>query len=415
MHIILIAPAAPPKNSPEAMQVGRFLAALDPKVHVTLVTTPIVRGWQWEDATLAIDRPGLRVITPMLPAHRLTQRVLANRRLAALHVPDTDFWLPWFTEQVIARLEKVPDVIYSRSAPFSAALLARQLKVRLGVPWMMHLSDPWCDNPYRQMSNSRRAARDREIEAACVADADLIALTTEGQAAHYRILYPDRAPAITVTPNMMPPPDGALITFPASCGGPFRLVYTGALYGAREPSTLLSALNLLRDRAPDVAAQIAVDFYGNMMPEIAKIIDETPGCTQHGAVSFQTAAEAQAAAAALLTIEPIGDHPLFLHFMPSKNLDYIARRKPILAITPAGSETARLCSAGHGWVVAPGDFEALAERLSALAQDHIAGIPPLVPPDIHRSPYRPEVVAASVLQALKGLTTRSSAQGMEAA
>ena len=118
-HLLLIAPSAPPKNSAEAMQVGRFLDALDPAVRVTLVTTPIVRGWEWEDASLAIKRPGMQVIVPELPFHKLTRRVLGNHRLAAMHTPDPDFWLPWLVSQVIERLDGVPDVIYSRSAPFS--------------------------------------------------------------------------------------------------------------------------------------------------------------------------------------------------------------------------------------------------------------------------------------------------------
>jgi hypothetical protein len=409
MHLLLVAPFSPPMNSPEAMQVGRFLAALDPAVRVTLVTTPIVRGWQWEDATLAIDRPGLRVITPSLPAHSLSQRVLANHRLAALHVPDSDFWFPWFTEQVAASLDEVPDVIYSRSAPFSAALMAQRLKRRIGKPWMMHLSDPWSGSPYRAFS-TRRAETDRTLEAVCIANADLIALTTEGQAEHYRVRYPDRLRDITVTPNMMP------LTYstpapPVPRVGLFRIVYTGALYGEREPSTLLTALRVLRDRAPDVASQIAVDFYGNMQPEVAAVIEATPGCTSHGTVSFDVAAQAQAGAHALLTIEPGGKDPLLLHFMPSKNLDYMACRKMILAITPAGSETARLCSAGHGWVITPGDFSGLADLLFELARTHAAGTSAPIPPDPQHSPYRAEAVTASVLQALQGLAARSMARG----
>lgn len=90
MHVLLVAPSAPPKNSPEAMQVGRFLSSLDPSVKVTLVTTPIVAGWQWEDRSLAVDRPRMNVVELSLPAHRSTQRLLANRRLSFLHNPDSD-------------------------------------------------------------------------------------------------------------------------------------------------------------------------------------------------------------------------------------------------------------------------------------------------------------------------------------
>src|SRR5690606_36890307 len=114
----------------------------------------------------------------------------------------------------------------------------------------------------------------------------------------------------------------------------------------REPSTLLSALNLLRDTHPQVAARISVDFYGNAPLGIRTQIRADPSCISHGPVSFSEAARAQARADILLTIEPAGEDPLLLHFMPSKNLDYVATGKPLLAITPHGSETAKLCAQG---------------------------------------------------------------------
>jgi hypothetical protein len=166
---------------------------------------------------------------------------------------------------------------------------------------------------------------------------------------------------------------------------------------------MLNALTNLYKREPHLAEQITVDFLGNMPPDIAAAIDATPGCARHGTVSSQIARQAQLSADALLTIEPSGDHPLHLHFMPSKNLDYIACRKPILAITPLGSETARLCAAGYGWAVSPGDAETLAERLSTLVRSRSARIPPQQTPDLAASPYRAEAVASSILQTLHGL------------
>ena len=217
------------------MQVGRFLEALDPAVRVTLVTTPIVAGWQREDISLAIHRPTMKVIVPALPFHRLAQRVLANRHLSFLHRPDSDFWLYWFAKYIMRHLPDTPDVIYSRSAPFSAAMLARRLKSMTGRPWLMHLSDPWFGSPYRQLSD-RRSKKDRAQEAACFADADMVTLTTEGQADYYRSRYPNYAERVSVTPNMMPATHAPQIE--TRHEGPLRLVYTGALYGEGAPELL---------------------------------------------------------------------------------------------------------------------------------------------------------------------------------
>lgn len=369
MHLLLVALSAPPKNSAEAMQVGRFLAALDPAVRVTLVTTPVVPGWQWEDPSLRIDRPGLRVITLDLPFHRLTQRVLSNHRLAALHVPDADFWIPWLANRVLRQLDGAPDAIYSRSTPFSGALLAQRLKRLLRRPWLMHLSDPWADSPYRPLP-TRRAAIDSRLEAACFREADLITLTTEGQATHYRARYPERAQAIRVTPNMMPIPEAkrggclapnapsVLKLTPPGC---LNLVHTGALYGNRNPDALLQALDVLRKHIPALSARIRLHFLGNMYPHVAARIDASPECERYGPVPFALTKSAQSEADLLVAVEPNGSDPMFRHFLLSKVVDYLASDKPIVALTTPDSITTTYCRKGFGWAFSPDDAAGLAE------------------------------------------------------
>ncbi|OOY27826.1 hypothetical protein BMI90_11525 [Thioclava sp. L04-15] len=349
------------------MQVGRFIAALEKNVRITLVTTPIVKGWQWEDQSLLLERPGVDIITAKLPFHSLSHRILSNHRLSFLQNPDSEFWLPWLARRVLCNLSELPDVIYSRSGSFSAALLAYRLKSFTGLPWMMHLSDPWAGSPYRQRSRWR-SALDKAFEEKCFLEADLIALTTQGQADFYKARYPEHSRKINVSPNMMP--SVKFSPRPKMRTGPLRIVYTGALYGDRNPSTLLHALEILhRKYEGDMKEQICVDFYGNMSLEMARRIREAPGCFVHGPIPFEEVAEKQANADILLTIEPDGEHPLLLHFMPSKNLDYIASGKPILAITPRGSETHRLCQAGHGWAFDPSDPNLLAVKLMGLMRD----------------------------------------------
>tara|TARA_R110002049_G_scaffold185127_1_gene353352 strand:+ start:5225 stop:6460 length:1236 start_codon:yes stop_codon:yes gene_type:complete len=411
MHILLIAPSAPPKNSPEAMQVGRFLTALDPSVRVTLVTTPVVDGWARGDESLAVNRSGMKVIHARLPLHNLTQRVLGNHRLSALHVPDTGFWLPWTERQILAQIGERPDIIYSRSAPFSAALLARRLKQKLQIPWLMHLSDPWVGSPYRK-HGSRASKKDRSFEANCFAAADGITFTTEGQAAYYRQRYPERTASIHVSPNMMPTTD--IDPLPPKGGNCLRLVYTGAFYGSREPSTLLEAIHLLHEYSPKTAKQIVVEFYGNMHPNIAADVEMTPSCRWHGVVSFAEATIAQREAAILVAIEPAGKNPFLQHILLSKTVDYMAKRRPILAITPEGSETSKLCAEGFGWAVTPGEVKRLAALLEGLAHNYLRGVWQKDLPDLAASPYQAQTVTENISKLLTTLVDCHNCKEAEA-
>ncbi len=407
MKLLLIAPNAPPKNSAESIQVGRFLKTLDPTVNVTLVTTPIVKGWVWQDRTLAVSRSGMKVISIGLPAHRFSQRVLSNRRLSKLHVPDENFWLPIYARKIARHLKDKPDVIYSRSTPFSSALLALRLKRILQCPWLMHLSDPWAGSPYREKSKYA-ASVDMSLETGCVSNADLVTLTTPGQADFYRERYPENSGKFGVAANMMTHVDDLT---EQSCGAAspvLRIVYTGALYGNREPSTLLRAIKILQERDRELSKQIKVDFYGNMSSDIAASIDETVGCKNHGPVSAEVARRVQQTADVLLTIEPSATHPLHLHFMPSKNLDYIATRKPILAITPRGSETSRLCASGYGWSTPPDEPDALVALVSVLVDLNKAGRLSECLSNPSTSPFIASSVTNLILRDLKNLASQNS-------
>lgn len=410
INVLLIAPSAPPKNSPEAMQVGRYIDAADPSIHITLVTTPISIGWQRADHSLPLQRKNLRVITASLPNHRWTQRIVSNHRFSSWQVPDADFWLQWLDRKVLKQLSIKPDIIYSRSTPFSSALLAQRLKRTLGIPWMMHLSDPWTANPYRRLAG-RHKEHDEIQEASCFESADLISLTTEGQAAHYRDKFPMKSRQIVVVPNMMPMSAPKLIHKPQK--GPtdsVNITYTGALYGERQPTPLLEALHELNTSNPSICSQIEVHFYGNMASSTAIDIDSAPGCKQHGPVTFAEAGIAQENADVLLTIEPDGDDPMLKHFLPSKNLDYMAQGRPILAITPASSETHRLCSKGYGWAVSPNDALALKNRLITLVNLRRQGVSLFEPPPMGQSSYSAEAVSLETTQYLRSLVVNRSAQ-----
>lgn len=360
-YILLIAPQAPPNTGPEALQVRRMLAALDGRACGRLVTVAASQhGWNAQDASLALpltqfDRQELR-----LPLHALTSCVLTSHRLKALHQPDSYFWLPFLAGRVAQHLPHQPDIIYSRSSPMSAALLARKLKQKLGVPWLMHLSDPWADSPYKTPN-----ARDAALEAQCFAAADHITLTTESQAQHYRSKYPAFAHKISVSPNVMDA-NPASITSPPT-DERLHIVHAGNLYGDRSPAPLIAALHWLRAHQPETLNQLHIDFYGNAQAEAQALLHSVADVIQyHGPVCFAEAYHAQAAADLVLSIEPDTGHPLGTAFLPSKVVDCLALGKPLLALTPTGSETEKICNEGYGWALSPRAPETIAKTLIEL-------------------------------------------------
>ena len=128
-YVLLIARYAPPTNAAEAIQVRRILAELDKSVSGRLVSVQTERSsWTPEDASLELTLSHFDTIRLSLPFHSFINRILSSHYMAHFHVPDAMRWIIGKAGAIIADLPQKPDILYSRSYPLSAALLAQKLK-----------------------------------------------------------------------------------------------------------------------------------------------------------------------------------------------------------------------------------------------------------------------------------------------
>lgn len=399
VNILLISPNAPPKNTAESIQVRRILVELDKQAAGRLVTVTPAGSWGKPDPSLVLSLKHFDTQLLDLPFHRFTGRLLMSRHLARFQIPDTFFWMTFMSRRVIRALKQKPYIIYSRSSPMSAALLACKLKQKLGIRWIMHLSDPWADNPYKKFDR-----RDAAIEAKCFAQADVITLTTKGQAQHYQKKYPLFAEKIFVSPNVMAEKEEIRSKKPA-LDDRLHIVFAGSLYGDRSPEPLLKALDILRNTQPESLQKLRFDFYGNAQEAALKLLQAAPDILHyHGPVSFAEAYAAQSAADLVLNIEPELSDPLGKCFLPSKVIDCLALGKPILAITPDGSETADICKEGYGWAVSPSRPQEIAACITELAGKlaQLRATPPKEAPNR----YSAKTITDDLLSRIKQLQQR---------
>jgi polysaccharide pyruvyl transferase WcaK-like protein/glycosyltransferase involved in cell wall biosynthesis len=407
MNVLLIAPYAPPKNAAEAIQVRRILAELDTQVTGHLVTIqPTSDAWMQYDETLALNLQHFDTHNLKLPFHRFTNRLFMSRYASWLQNPDSMGWTTWMSGRVIRKLKQKPDIIYSRSSPMSAAILGLKLKQKLNVPWIMHLSDPWEDNPYVSRAHGK------SYEAECFLRADAIMLTTHGQAAFYRKKYPAFANKISVSPNVMPDqteiePHVRSVT-PSAHQEPLRIVFAGNLYGNRSPKPLIDAIGIVGATRPDILKKLHIDIYGKAdSPSLALLQQLSSTIHYHGPVSFREAVAAQHAADVVLSIEPDIPHSLSACFLPSKVLESLALGKPLLAITPHGSETEAMCREGYGWAVNAADTKVLAAHLITLVEtvEQLRVAPHKAPP----TRYMARHVTSALLQHMQQVIAAKTA------
>jgi len=368
MNILMISPASPPKNSPEAMQVGRFLQELDKYHTIILATTPIEKGWVIQDNSLQYDFKNIKILELKLPFHNKMIRLLSSKYFKFFALPDKDFWIKCKLPYILNKVTNKPDVIYSRSMPFSSALLALRLKRKTKLPWVMHLSDPFIDNPYRKKSFNEKLLVRYEYE--CFNEANYITVTTENLLKFYQKKYPLFSKKIKLSSNVMPIKVlNTKIDFNIKIKDKIQIFYAGALYEKRNFTTILDALEILKKQKPTILTRLDIIIAGNMTDIIKQEIIEKnfEQITILGRLNYEKILKIQDKVDIVVSIEPDGDNPILKSFLPSKILDYLAVKKPILAITPKGSESWDICNKyNFGWAIEPNDSKKLAILLENL-------------------------------------------------
>lgn len=287
-------------------------------------------------------------------------------------VPDQDAgWWPiatWVGVRM-ARANQIKAIV-SSGPPHTSHLIALSIKTATGRPWIADLRDPWARSSWA--GRGALASRlNQLVERLCVRRADRIVLNTPRLLADFRSFYPDLVPAkfCCVTNGFdeellsmaRPPRDRT-----AADVKRIRITHAGNLYGKRDPFPLLEALRDLVQSGDVSAENLEVVLIGSsdeklQLPERLNRMGLSEIVRLQSKVPHGQALETSAESDVLLLIQQ--DAPLQT---PSKLFEYMALRRPVLALTGDGS-TADAVRQGHlGFAVSPDDHEGIKEALLEL-------------------------------------------------
>ncbi len=306
----------------------------------------------WEP-TRAISQLGLRGNTSRLGSDQssftsLTSKVVKWVR-GNIFVPDARVsWVKPTTRKVLARLRHEPvDLIVTTGPPHSMHLIGLSLKRTTGLPWVADFRDPWSTmdylNDFRLGSRARR--RIVKMERAVVASADRIVVTSPR--ALQEIGLGDASKG-AVIPNGWDQND-----FPPSAQTRAArktpvLGHFGALYGARNPVNLWTALAQspwsFRAGGP-ISESVLQEIEASKVP-----------FTWHGNLPHQEAVKAMLECDALLIVH--NDSLSARASVPGKIFECLATGLPLLVIGPNDSDLKDMCDKWGLTFVAHGDGDA---------------------------------------------------------
>jgi hypothetical protein len=405
MRVLAVSYCLPPGSAPQAFQIGRLLAKLPAEIGV-VCGEPNAHGPNEDLADEVNQRLTFRENIAFRPFLSGFTAALARRFVPFWgRIPDEyRRWVPLAEEAVLTRLraEKFqPDLIATFGEPMSDHLVGLRLKTRLGVPWVAHFSDPWTDSAFRRNEILAQFVNAR-MEARVIEAADHLIFTSEETLDLVMRKYPRqwRAKA-EVLPHSFDP---ARYPQPEKASGPLTVRYLGNFYGHRSPVPLYRALKLLLARERRLLDNVQFELVGSMpsrMRMIASFNSLPAGLVQlRASIPYQASLKLMSSSDLLLVVDGPDDLSVFL---PSKLIDYLGARVPIVGIVPPGTSAKLLGELGAP-VADPRDPEQVASALgralaAASERRSAADWQPWGNPEV-TDKYKVENVAAAFLQIL---------------
>jgi glycosyltransferase involved in cell wall biosynthesis len=362
-HILFVSYLAPPTDLPPARRTSSLRDAFGRcGVRTTILSSTVSGESASEDddgvvraadvracirgTHRVLDRPGMRVISGR-----------SRRRLTRLIVPDSTVlsWAPAALVKAfaIARRDR-PDVVITTSPPESTHLIGLALR-RLGLEWIADLRDGWTFEAPLARPYFRRL--DRTLERLIVRSAACVTAASGPLASDLARTGGPGARVIDV-PNGFDPRAIEHGTDERGLLDPerFSLIYTGTgRLDGKDPIPFLGALARFLEERPRLRGKLEVVFAGNFLPEEAAAM-QAPSLLDTvrfvGRLSHQRAVGLQRSGDGLLLITTAGVRSI----ATGKLYEYVAARKPILALAEGSAAAALLQQAG-GHIIAPPDNE----------------------------------------------------------
>ena len=251
---------------------------------------------------------------------------------------DTKGWIPFGKSALdeLARTEKI-DLIITSSPPITTNLLGAYAKKVFKCPWIADLRDLWAGPPSPLMRN---AFLQKRLELKTLGQADALVTVSDQWADFLRARYNTKPVSCIVTGFDAEDQDGPACQLTRH----FSITYAGNLYGGRrDPTPLFQALQELFQQGRMSPEFVRVRFYGSGDSWLHALIEryglqavvEVNGIIPRNEV-LQRQKESQILL--LLAMNLATDEGCY----PGKLFEYLAARRPIMAIGGLKGATSEL-------------------------------------------------------------------------
>ncbi|TYP74943.1 glycosyltransferase family 4 protein [Aquimarina intermedia] len=251
-------------------------------------------------------------------------------------IPDArKFWVRSSVKYLDQYLQTKPiDILITTGPPHSVHLIGKELKKKIGLPWLADFRDPWTTIGYHKKLklSKRAAAKHKKLESAVLNAADRLLVTSYTTAKEFKTLTNK---PISVITNGYDEYNYSEVELDKN----FTISHIGSLLSGRNPIQLWQALYDLTIEDEDFAKFFKLQLIGATSPEVLESLQAIGllmFIEDKGYVSHQEALKLQKSSQVLLLIEI--DSKETECIIPGKLFEYMVSKRPILAIGPKNAD-----------------------------------------------------------------------------
>ena len=222
------------------------------------------------------------------------------------------------------------DTVITSGPPHSLHLIGMRLKEKRPIKWLADFRDPWTKIHYHDQLLLSSCARKKHqlLEAKVLQSADLITVTSPSTMRDFKTLTTTPIALITNGFDIDLNENAPLDTY-------FSLTHVGSLLSERNPVILWSALAELCEEVPGFKEDLRLIFVGKTDQYIIDHMEHvglSSNCEVVGYLPHHKAVEYQRKSQVLLLVESF--KPEVAQIIPGKLFEYLAAKRPIIAIGP---------------------------------------------------------------------------------
>ena len=286
----------------------------------------------------------------------------------SLFIPDREIgWLPFalFEAIRILKTESV-DVIYSTSDPFTDHLIGYFLKKISGKPWVADFRDHWTDFFFYKKPFRFREKLNQWVEKSIVFNANMVVVAGSPLRDYFLRQYPKiNMDKIIVINNGYDSEDFESIVIPKIQNKKLTITYVGRFSTEKNRNiNIFKAIRLLFEKLPEIKKHIQMIFIGLFSHADQEYVDNL-GLQEVvdilGYQSHKKSIEHMLLSDILLLT--VAEREGMEGMYTAKMFEYLAAKKPILALIPECPAATLIRKLNAGIIVPPSDEPAIRKAI----------------------------------------------------